>query len=49
MTLPFISYGGSSLFAVAMTMGFALSLTRQRPKIGEQDHSAFRFLREVPI
>jgi cell division protein FtsW len=49
MTLPFISYGGSSLFAVAMTMGFALSLTRQRPKIGEQDHSAFRFLREVPV
>jgi len=48
MTLPFISYGGSSLFAVAMTMGFALSVTRQRPKIGEQDHSAFRFLREVP-
>jgi cell division protein FtsW len=49
MTLPFISYGGSSLFAVAMTMGFALSVTRQRPKIGEQDHSAFRFLREVPV
>ena len=48
MTLPFISYGGSSLFAVAMTMGFALSVTRQRPQIGEQDHSAFRFLREVP-
>jgi cell division protein FtsW len=48
MTLPFISSGGSSLFAVAMTMGFALSVTRQRPKIGEQDHSAFRFLREVP-
>ena len=49
MTLPFISYGGSSLFAVAVTMGFALSVTRQRPKIGEQDHSAFRFLREVPV
>lgn len=47
MTLPFISYGGSSLFAVAMTMGFALSVTRQRPKIGEQDHTAFRFLREA--
>jgi cell division protein FtsW len=47
MTLPFISYGGSSLFAVAMTMGFALSVTRQRPKIGEQDHSAFRFLHEA--
>jgi cell division protein FtsW len=33
MTLPFISYGGSSLFAVALTMGFALSVTRQRPQI----------------
>jgi cell division protein FtsW len=36
MTLPFISYGGSSLFAVALTMGFALAVTRQRPKIGMQ-------------
>jgi len=33
MTLPFISYGGSSLFAVALTMGFALAVTRQRPNI----------------
>jgi cell division protein FtsW len=31
MTLPFVSYGGSSLFAVAVTMGFALAVTRQRP------------------
>lgn len=34
MTLPFISYGGSSLFAVAVTMGFALAVTRQRPNVG---------------
>jgi cell division protein FtsW len=34
MTLPFISYGGSSLFAVALTMGFALALSRQRPQLG---------------
>ena len=34
MTLPFISYGGSSLFAMALTMGFALAVTRQRPKVG---------------
>ncbi len=33
MTLPFISYGGSSLFAVALTMGFALAVTRQRPHL----------------
>ena len=33
MTLPFISYGGSSLFAVALTMGFALAVTRHRPQI----------------
>ena len=33
MTLPFISYGGSSLFAVALTLGFALGITRQRPKM----------------
>lgn len=46
MTLPFISYGGSSLFAVALTMGFALALTRQRSKIGETDVDLFAFLRE---
>jgi cell division protein FtsW len=32
MTLPFISAGGSSLFAVALTMGFALCLSRERPQ-----------------
>src|SRR6202008_487951 len=30
MTLPFISYGGSSLIAVAFGMGLLLSLTRRR-------------------
>jgi cell division protein FtsW len=45
MTLPFISYGGSSLFAVALTMGYALSVTRRRPKIVERDHELFGFLR----
>ena len=48
MTLPFISYGGSSLFAVALTMGYALAVTRQRPKIAERDHEIFGFLREAP-
>jgi cell division protein FtsW len=31
MTLPFISYGGSSLLALALAMGMILSLTRARP------------------
>lgn len=30
MTLPFISYGGSSLLALSLTMGMILSLTRKR-------------------
>ncbi len=31
MTLPFISYGGSSMLAMALTLGMALALTRRRP------------------
>jgi cell division protein FtsW len=31
MTLPFISYGGSSLLAIAFGMGMTLALTRKRP------------------
>ncbi len=34
MTLPFISYGGSSLLALALGMGMVLALTRRRPTIG---------------
>lgn len=34
MTLPFISYGGSSLVSMALTMGFVLGLTRRRPLAG---------------
>ncbi|MER2605469.1 MAG: putative lipid II flippase FtsW [Siculibacillus sp.] len=32
MTLPFISYGGSSLLAIAFEMGALLALTRRRPQ-----------------
>ncbi len=31
MTLPFISYGGSSLIAMAISMGMVLALTRRDP------------------
>ncbi len=34
MTLPFISYGGSSLLALALGMGMMLALTRRRPETG---------------
>ncbi len=33
MTLPFISYGGSSLLALALGMGMLLALTRRRPTV----------------
>jgi cell division protein FtsW len=45
MTLPFISYGGSSLFAVALTMGFALALIRHRPKAASRELPLFGFLK----
>ncbi|WP_395450824.1 putative lipid II flippase FtsW [Aminobacter sp. UC22_36] len=32
MTLPFISYGGSSLIAIAISMGMVLALTRKKPE-----------------
>ena len=32
MTLPFISYGGSSLIAAGLTLGALLALTRYRPQ-----------------
>ena len=31
MTLPFVSYGGSSMLAMGLTLGMALALTRRRP------------------
>ena len=35
MTMPFISYGGSSMMALAMAMGMVLALTRKRHGIVE--------------
>jgi cell division protein FtsW len=32
MTLPFISYGGSSLISLAYGMGMLVALTRDRPR-----------------
>lgn len=40
MTLPFISFGGSSMLAMALTMGFTLGLTRKRPRAGRLEYSA---------
>ena len=41
MTLPFISYGGSSLIASAITMGFIIALTRQRPEMRRRKNVGF--------
>jgi cell division protein FtsW len=41
MTLPFISYGGSSLISLAFGMGMLVALTRRRPRaeaIAELEH-----------
>jgi len=41
MTLPFISYGGSSQIAIAVSMGMVLALTRRRPEKRKQMGYAF--------
>ena len=39
MTLPFISYGGSSMISLAWGMGMLLALSRERPRMTEMaDH-----------
>jgi cell division protein FtsW len=38
MTLPFISYGGSSLLSLALGMGFLVALTRRRPRAEMMEH-----------
>jgi cell division protein FtsW len=37
MTLPFVSYGGSSVLAIAMGMGMLLALTRRRLSRAEEE------------
>jgi cell division protein FtsW len=37
MTLPFVSYGGSSVLAIALGMGFLLALTRRRLSRAEEE------------
>jgi cell division protein FtsW len=39
MTLPFVSYGGSSLLASSVVMGFLLAMTRKRPSLGGPHHA----------
>lgn len=42
MTLPLISYGGSSMMAISVTAGFILALTRHRPEQRARERSFFR-------
>ncbi|WJH40299.1 putative lipid II flippase FtsW [Aliirhizobium terrae] len=48
MTLPLISYGGSSQIAICITAGFILALTRHRPEKRAQERSLFRHAHGVP-
>ncbi|MGK9050535.1 putative lipid II flippase FtsW [Neorhizobium petrolearium] len=48
MTLPLISYGGSSMIAICVTAGFVLALTRHRPEKRAQERSLFRVASGVP-
>mgnify|MGYP000977379366 FL=1 len=48
MTLPLISYGGSSMIAICVTAGFILALTRRRPEKRAQERSLFRAAHGVP-
>ncbi|WP_105415643.1 putative lipid II flippase FtsW [Neorhizobium sp. T25_27] len=48
MTLPLISYGGSSMIAICITAGFILALTRHRPEKRAQERSLFRVAQSVP-
>ncbi len=47
MTLPFISYGGSSTIAIAISMGMILALTRKRPEKRSQIHYSMERARSL--
>ena len=48
MTLPFISYGGSSLIAIAIAMGMVLALTRKKPERRKSFNAPAAATRSVP-
>ena len=48
MTLPFISYGGSSLIAIAISMGMVLALTRKKPVRRKQPEFAMMARHALP-
>jgi cell division protein FtsW len=43
MTLPFISYGGSSLLSMSLSMGFVLALTRKESRVSISKGGLSRF------
>jgi cell division protein FtsW len=43
MTLPFVSYGGSSMLSLAYAMGMLLALTRERPRAEMLARQDFRY------
>jgi cell division protein FtsW len=47
MTLPFISYGGSSMISLAYGMGMLLALTRERPGVESESAGDLYFARGV--
>ena len=44
MTLPFVSYGGSSLIAGGIALGMLFAITRSRPQGALRDHFTNRHL-----